>query len=76
MTKEKNVNTIVDIYSHSYTTLYQLRDVYKSKHLVFGHKHILKFLSILYGRQKLIWICVRIMFAVRINSTLKDEGNS
>lgn len=32
-------------------TLYQRREFYKPKHFAFGHKHILKNLSILHRRQ-------------------------
>lgn len=51
MTKGKNVSILVDIYSQSYKALYQLREFRETKHFVFGHKHILKNLSILYGGQ-------------------------
>lgn len=43
----ENVNILVNMYSHPYKTLDQLGEFCKSKHFVFGHKHILKMLSIL-----------------------------
>lgn len=51
VTKGKNVSILVDIHSESYKALYQLREFYETKHFIFGHKHILKILSILYGGQ-------------------------
>lgn len=51
MTKGKNVSILEDIYSQSYKTLYQLREFDRTKHFAFGHKHVLKILSSLYGGQ-------------------------